>query len=336
MTGERTYHEPGDHSLRYLSLIFAVTATSIMGNTLIAPVLPNILDDFGRPRSQTGLLIASTTLPGIVVAPVAGFLADRWGRREVLVPCLALFGVFGLAASMAPSFGVLLAFRFGMGLGSAALINLAIVLIGDRFDGAQRTRWIGINAGVLTLGLALFPFAAGVLETFGGWRWAIAPYGLALPTALFAWTTLPRSRQRAATAIGPQIRDAGAVLSQPLLLANFVAASLAFAIIFGVFLGAVPNLLDTEFGLSAFWRGTVTAVPAFSSALTAFNLQRLHARLTRINVLLFSALAWIVAFALMGLSPWLPLFLFGNIIYGLGEGGQIPWRSLDGRLGGGR
>ena len=66
----------------------------------------------------------------LVVAPVAGFLADRFGRRVVLTTCLAIFGVFGGLAALAPTFEVLLVARFLQGVGSAALVNLAIVLIG--------------------------------------------------------------------------------------------------------------------------------------------------------------------------------------------------------------
>ena len=79
-----------------LGLILAVTATGIMANTLLSPAIPNILDDFGVGDSGAGVLIAAGSLPGVIVAPVVGVLADRLGRRRVLVPCLAVFGVFGV------------------------------------------------------------------------------------------------------------------------------------------------------------------------------------------------------------------------------------------------
>ena len=53
--------------------------------------------------------MAAGTLPGIVMAPVIGVLADRFGRRAVLVPCLVAFGVFGLLSALAPTFLALLA-----------------------------------------------------------------------------------------------------------------------------------------------------------------------------------------------------------------------------------
>ena len=99
-------------------LILGVTGTGIMGNTLLAPAVPNILDEFGVSDSGAGLLIAATSFPGIFMAPVIGVLADRLGRRRVLVPCLAMFGVSGIAAALAPSFAFLIVARLGMGVGA--------------------------------------------------------------------------------------------------------------------------------------------------------------------------------------------------------------------------
>lgn len=58
-----------------------------------------------------------------------GVLADRFGRRAVLVPCLVGFGTFGLLSALAPTFEVLLFLRLCQGIGAAGLVNLAVVLI---------------------------------------------------------------------------------------------------------------------------------------------------------------------------------------------------------------
>src|SRR5690606_12329211 len=103
------------------------------------------------------LLVAAGSTAGILMAPVVGILADRFGRRVVLTVCLAVFGTFGGVAALAPSFEVLLLARFMQGFGSAGLINLAVVLIGDHWSGAERTRIVGRNSAVLTVGLAAMP-----------------------------------------------------------------------------------------------------------------------------------------------------------------------------------
>ena len=71
-------------------MIFSVTLIGIMGNALLSPAIPDVLAEFGEPDSSAGILVASMSIPGVFVAPVIGLLADRLGRRNVLVPCLVV------------------------------------------------------------------------------------------------------------------------------------------------------------------------------------------------------------------------------------------------------
>jgi hypothetical protein len=72
------------------------------------------------------------------MAPVVGVLADRYGRRAVLVPCLVGIGTFGLISALAPTFELLLLAWLLQDIGAAGLINLAVVLIGDHWTGIER------------------------------------------------------------------------------------------------------------------------------------------------------------------------------------------------------
>jgi len=152
------------------ALVVAVALTGIMGNVLLIPALPDIAADLAVPRGRIGLVLAATTAPGILLAPVIGLLADRFGRRRVLVPCLALFGLSGGLGAFAPSFPVLVVLRALQGVGSAGLINLAVVIIGDHWVGVERARRIGRNAAILTASLVVLPPVGGLLTEVGGWR----------------------------------------------------------------------------------------------------------------------------------------------------------------------
>jgi MFS transporter, ACDE family, multidrug resistance protein len=305
-------------------LILAITGTGIMGNTLLAPAIPDILDEFGVSDSGAGLLIAATSFPGIFMAPVMGVLADRFGRRRVLVPCLATFGVFGTAAALAPSFAFLIAARFGMGIGAAGLINLAVVLIGDHWGPADRTRLIGRNAAFLTICLAVMPPIGGILTDLGSWRLALAPYSLAVVTAVVAWRMLPPDRPDATVSMREQLGGIGDVVRQPAMLTILVGGAASFVMIFGVFLSTLPIHLENEFGYGASMRGLFLALPAIPSTLVAFNLQRVRERMSARVLLVSSALAFATGFLLIGAGEAVALVVLGCIVYGVGEGALIP------------
>jgi predicted MFS family arabinose efflux permease len=307
-----------------LLLILAVTATGIMGNTLLAPAVPDILDDFGVSNSGAGLLIAATSFPGIFMAPIIGVLSDRLGRRRVLVPCLATFGIFGTMAALSPTFALLLVARFGMGVGAAGLINLAIVLIGDHWNGEDRTRLIGRNAAFLTVCLALMPPIGGILTDVASWRLALAPCSLGIVTAVAAHRMLPADRPDTTVSVRAQLAGVGDVIRRPAVLVVMIGAVISFTMIFGVFLSTLPIHLENEFGYGASLRGLFLALPAIPSTIVAFNLQRIREHIDARHLLVACSLTFAAGFALIGATEAIGVVILGCVVYGLGEGAMIP------------
>ena len=307
-----------------LAFIFTVTLTGILNNTLLTPAIPDILAEFGVASSRSGLLVATGSVAGIVVAPMVGIIADRLGRRTVLTACLAIFGIFGALSALAPSFEVLLLARALQGVGSAGLINLAVVLIGDHWSGARRTHLIGRNSAVLTVGLATIPLISGAVTELTSWRVTFALFTVAVLTAAAAWWILEPGRPATTSTVSDQIKDALVVLRKPVLMATISAGFVVFMIVFGLFLTVVPVHLASEFGLEAGARGVVIALPAVTSTLAAFNLGRISSFAGARSVVIVSALGLAAAFATMGVAGTLVLIGVAALIYGASEGALIP------------
>lgn len=309
-----------------LAAIYAITLTGILANTILNPAIPDILDGLGASRDQAGLLVGSGALPGVFMAPVIGVLADRYGRRQVLLPCLVSFGALGLLGVAAPTFEVLLALRVAQGAASAGLINLAVVIIGDHWEGLERARAIGRNAAVLTFALAAFPFLGGVLTQLFGWRAVFVPFVFGFVTAVVVVRVLPPGRPPGVEprTVGRQLSEAWVVLRRPAVLAATFLGFEVFFLIFGAFLTVVPLHLDADFGLDAFARGVVLAVPAAFSTIVALNLGRLRARFGGRHLVLVGSAVYAVGFTAMGLSPTVGPFVAAAAFYGLAEGMTVP------------
>ena len=302
-----------------------MTLTGILANTLIAPLIPDILEHFDQPDSSAGILVASGSLPGVIAAPVIGVLADRHGRRAVLVPCLTAFGIAGLVAAASPTFGMLIGARLVMGVGAAGLINLAVVLIGDHWDGEARITQVGRNAAVITVGLATIPLVSGVVAEFVSWRASLAIYALALITAVAAWLELdPVRPPHAAAELGDQLRGAARALREPTVVATTISGFLIFVMIFGLFLTALPVHLEEEFGLESAARGAMLAVPALTSFVVALNLARLRRRFGLRGVLVISTALFVISPMLVGWANTVIIAALALAVYGLAEGGAVP------------
>jgi MFS family permease len=307
-----------------LVFIFTVTLTGILNNTLISPAIPDILDEFSTLPNRAGVLVAAGSVAGIVVAPLVWILADRYGRRIVLSSCLAIFGLFGGLAAFSPSFGVLVGARLLQGVGSAGLVNLAVVLIGDHWSGAERTRLVGRNAAVLTTGLAGLPLLSGwVTESFG-WRVTFGIYTVALLMAVVTWIVLDGWRQENPPTVREQIGGVGDVVRQPAVLVLLTAGFLVFVMIFGLFLTVFPLHLAEQFGMKAGARGVMIAIPAIGSTLMAFNLGRIRGWVSTRGVVVFSGVGFVVAFTTIGLAGAVAVVVVGAILYGASEGALIP------------
>lgn len=307
-----------------LIFIFTVTLTGILNNTLISPAIPDILDEFGTASNQAGGLVAAGSVAGIVVAPLVGILADRYGRRIVLSSCLAIFGLFGGLAAFSPNFEVLVGARLLQGVGSAGLVNLAVVLIGDHWSGAERTRLVGRNAAVLTTGLAGLPLLSGWVTEGFGWRVTFGIYTIALLMAAVTWVVLDGWRRESPPTVRQQIGGVGEVVRQPAVFVLLTAGFLVFMMIFGLFLTVFPVHLAEQFGMKAGARGVMIAIPAIGSTLMAFNLGRIRGWFSTRAVVVFSGIGFVVAFTTIGLAGAVAVLVVGAILYGASEGALIP------------
>lgn len=304
-------------------LILSITITGIVGSTIVSPVTPDIVAELGGGDQAIGLLVAAVAAPGILIAPIIGVLSDRYGRREILVPCLAIFGIAGGLAAFAPSLGILLALRLLQGFGAAGLINLAVTLIGDYWDGVERAKKIGQNAAALTFAILFAPPLGGLLGTIFTWRAAFVPLWFAVVTAAIVWRVLPPGVRHDAS-IADQLRAARPYLKTMRVAGAIVAGFITFLLIFGLVLTVMPPFLAREFGASAALRGLVSGAPAIPSTIAALCLGRMRNRLSAKALVAGAALCLSVGFGLVAVAPAMWVIFVAVLIYGLGEGIMIP------------
>ncbi|HLG01236.1 MAG TPA: MFS transporter [Acidimicrobiia bacterium] len=301
-----------------VAIAYALSATGILANSIILPVLPDIARDLEVSTGQIGLIVAAASFPGILAAPLIGVLADRFGRRPVVVPCLVIFGIGGLAAGLAPSFEVMLALRLVQGVGAAGLVNLAIVVLGDHFEGTMRARMIGRNALALTIGLSVFPTVGGFIGEHWGWRASFIPYGASVVMAVIAAAVLPSTRPSHAVSMSEQLRSARSSLRDPRVYAMAAAGFAVFILVFGV-ATTLPLHLDEEFAAGALTRGLLLALPAVGAGMISIGMGKLSERWGAWDMVPLGFALIAVAYAGVPIAPALALVTVPALAYGMGE-----------------
>lgn len=306
-----------------LYVILSSSMIGIMGVSLISPVLPAMRPAFGVTDSQVGLVITAYTVPGIVLTPVVGLVADRIGRRRVLVPLLVLFGVAGAAIAVAETFTQVLFLRFLQGVGASALITLAITLIGDLYDGQQRNAVMGLHGSILGTSGAFYPLVGGVLGTI---RWSVPFlfFAIAIGVGLFATVTLREPERGDPQRVGAYLERLGRVLLLPAALAIFAAIFVIFTVFYGAVLTALPLLLADDFGLGSDGIGFVIAAVAIASAIVSSQFGRISQWREPEELVALGFLAYGASLIGVWLAPTPALVGVALLAFGVGFGIVMP------------
>jgi MFS family permease len=260
------------------AVLFAMSASALLSNAAIAPAIPDIRDHFGQSDSASVFILMSVHAPGLFMASIIGVAADRYGRRTVIVPCLVIFGIGGLLSMAAANFTMLIGARLLQGIGSAAFVNLAVVIIGDNYTGVERTRVLGRNSMAITAGIAIIPAVGGFLDEAFGWRGPFVLTALPLLVAVAAAKVLRNDRPEITTSFRRQLTAARGQVRRPEVKFLLLIAFMGYVMFFGASVTALPLHLEKQYNAGPSIRGLILASPAAGSVCMALLLGRMASR----------------------------------------------------------
>ncbi|EIK94140.1 major facilitator family transporter [Pseudomonas sp. M47T1] len=190
-------------ALQAIVLVFT-TQLPIMGIISIVPIIPLLAQHFsGHPQVALliPLLIAAPSLCIALLSPLAGFLADKVGRRRLLLIAVFFYALFGFAPFMLNDLLSIIASRFCLGVTEAFIMTIANTLMGDLYHGQPRKKWLAVQSAVGSVSATTLLFVSGMLGNLG-WHGPFVLYLLALPVfvclALFTWEPAPRKAEQVA------------------------------------------------------------------------------------------------------------------------------------------
>jgi MFS family permease len=149
------------------------SSLTIMGSVMVTPILPRLGAEFGPLEPRVDLLVPlAITGPALAIAlcaPLAGWLADRIGRKALLVIATLLYALLGTLPAMLDNLPAIVIARLLFGCAEAAVMTCCATLIADYWHGEERLRYV--NRQVVTIGLvgALFFVVGGALGEHS-WR----------------------------------------------------------------------------------------------------------------------------------------------------------------------
>ena len=307
---------PGLHRHEFVAFVAAIMAVNALGVDLMLPALPAIGRELGIASANARQWIVTAYLLGFGLGQIVyGPLADRFGRKPVLLVTLAGFVAASVFAAGAQTFPALLVARLLQGLMSASTRVLAVAIVRDSYSGRQMARISSLAQMVFFLVPIMAPSLGQALLALGPWRFIFYALG-GFAAVVLAWSllrlpeTLPHDRRRPIS-VASLLQAYRETLTNRFSIGYAVAASLTFGGIIAFVSSAQQVFSDT---FHAGGRFTVLfGLCALSMGCAAFANSRLVERLgTRVlsqtGVLALIALS--LAHLLVSRAGWETLWIY--------------------------
>lgn len=299
----------------------------MIGFGMISPVLPLYGATFGVSSALVGMLVTSFGLARLFANIPAGRMADRIGRRPLIIVAPLITTVGAIFAGLAPNFWLLVASRFVQGAGSAVFATAAMSCLADISTTETRGRIMTIFQGSLLLGASIGPSVGGFSAGIVGLRGVFYVYAV-ISLAASAWAyfrvkeTLDPDKASKPKSVRSSTR---AGRTWPMLLnPGFLAVSLVSLSIFFMRTGSrstiIPLLGAERLNMTESSIGLVLTVAAVFNVITlpvaGWGIDRFGRKTVIVPSLLVSALSLL----LFAISPGSGLFFVAAAVMGIGTG----------------
>jgi MFS family permease len=322
------------HAWLGVGVLWVAATLNYLPRTMLTTMGPSIMADIPMSASQFGLLTSAFLWVYAIASLFAGFFADRFGRKRVIVFSAATWSAVTWLTAYARTFEELLVLRALLGFFESFYIPAAMALIADCHRGATRSFATGLHKSGLVLGSVLGA-VGGWLAEMHGWRYAYTIIGL--PSLLYAlllvFVLREPEREGPDAARSPVVDNKVSFL--PALWS--IARSAPFYVVIGCFclqgavgwmiIGWMPTYMYEHFkmgqgaaGFSAL--GYVYFTQFVGLLYGGYLSDRLGQKAPRARVLL-PALAFMVAAPVFGFTGWSPTLgptIASMILYGLSVG----------------
>jgi ACDE family multidrug resistance protein len=250
-----------------------------LGNSMLIPVLPAIRSKLGITSLQVSLLITIYSAVAILLIPVAGYLSDRFGRKQIIIPSLIINGIGGLLAGLGAwwidnPYLVIMLGRFLQGVGAAGAFPIVLPLVGDIFKKeSEVSSSLGIVETANTFGKVLSPILGSAFALI---IW-FAPF-LAIPVlcilsavmVAFLVKSPPKKSDNKVTFAQFRANMKQIFLNNgKWLYATFAIGCICMLAIFGT-LFFLSDTLEDDYHIKGIIKGCILAIPSAALCIASF------------------------------------------------------------------
>jgi MFS family permease len=294
----------------------------ILGAVLLAPILPTLSTVFKASPGAEALVPLILTIPALfiaILAPFAGAIADKVGRKRILISALIAYAIVGTAPLYLDSLGAIVASRAAVGVTEAFIMTCCTTLIADYFTGNRRNKYLGLQAIVTALAATVFFAIGGAVGAFG-WRTPFWLYAVSLIVAIVMLAAIWPTQQNAQGA-ERHIEKLPAIPWKKLMLP--IVASFLGGIAFYTLIVELPYVLAAMGVTDVATIGACAAIASLATAIGALMFRSIARRGVAVLLPLAFGLSG-VGMVIVWFASNVPVAVVGAVIAGFGTGVLLP------------
>mgnify|MGYP002654499316 FL=1 len=255
-------------------------ALNAFGIDAILPALDALASDLSVSGNDRQFVIGVYLLTGGIGALVPGVLADRFGRRPILLGAVAAYIALAILSALAITYDALIAVRAAQGFFAAGIIALPPAIIRDRVGGDKMARMMSLIFVIFLMVPAVAPSIGEAILQVGSWRAIFAVSAvLGVMMGLWVFVRLPESlTEDNRQPILPRTIAANMVkaVTLPSITGYVIGSALVFGALFG-FINSSQQLITETFGAGDIFP-IVFAICAGSMAVASWSNSRIVER----------------------------------------------------------
>lgn len=266
-------------SIWCLASIAAVPLIMTLGNSMLIPVLPILEKKVSISSFQSSLIITSYSVASILLIPIAGYLSDRFGRKMILLPSLAITFIGGLISGFAswkmndPYMTIIIG-RIIQGIGSAGSFPIILPLVGDLYkDDHEASACLGIVETSNTFGKVLSPILGAALAL---WIWFIPFFSISFFSLIsflmvLFFIKVPKKEKDTPPKLKEFLQQVKNIFHTDgkWLYSVFITGAFIMLILFAVQF-YLSNILESTYDIHNIKKGLILSIPLFFLCIASY------------------------------------------------------------------
>ena len=307
------------------AVLLLASSLTVLASAIIAPSLPEMSGHF-TARSDV-LIKLILTMPALFIAltgTLLGHLADRLGRKALLLGALLLYGIAGFSGYFIDNLTLLLLSRAALGIAVAGIMSTSTTLIGDYFPPDEQAKFLGLQGSFMAMGGIVFLNLGGMLAEWH-WRGPFLVYLFSivlLPIAMYALYEPARHAGHSS-----EEAQTNAPINRRLTALIYFISFMGMLLLY-VVPTQLPFLLAEQAKVGSAAVGFAISSGPITTALFAFFYGRLKPYFSFATLYAIGFATLGIGYAIVGLSGSYAMAVAGVAINGIGLGLILPNGSV--------